>query len=67
MRKWYPIILIALAILDLGRSSYPRLPDQVPTHWDIHGNVNDYSSKTLGLFLLPVLMFVIWALMRGCP
>ena len=66
MRKWYPIILIALAIL-VSAISYPRLPDQVPTHWDIHGNVNDYSSKTLGLFLLPVLMFGIWALMRALP
>jgi uncharacterized membrane protein len=66
MRKWYPIILIALAIL-VSAISYPRLPNQVPTHWDIHGNANDYGSKSLGLFLLPVLMVGIWALMRALP
>ena len=36
--------------------AYPKLPQTVPIHWDIHGQVNGWASKS-SLFLYgPVLM-----------
>ena len=66
MRKWYPMSVVILAIL-VSVAVYPRLPDQVPTHWDMQGNVNDYSSRFVGAFLLPIIMLGIWGLMRVVP
>jgi uncharacterized membrane protein len=66
MRKWYPLSIVLLA-LAMSAAVYPRLPDQVPTHWDMHGNVDAYSSRAVGAFLLPVILIGIWALMRVLP
>lgn len=66
MRKWYPLSLIALAML-ISVIVYPRLPERVPTHWDIHGNVDGYSSRFVGTFLAPLVMIGIWGLMRVLP
>jgi uncharacterized membrane protein len=42
------IILATLAGIVVG---YPKLPDQIPTHWGLHGQVNGWSPKwTLFLF-----------------
>jgi uncharacterized membrane protein len=37
---------------------YPRLPEMIPTHWNIKGEVDQYSPKTFGAFLLPIGMLV---------
>jgi uncharacterized membrane protein len=37
---------------------YPRLPEMMPTHWNIKGEVDQYSPKTFGAFLLPIGMLV---------
>lgn len=42
-----------------GLVLWNKLPAQIGTHFDINGVPNGYSSKTVTVFLLPVLMFVI--------
>jgi len=32
---------------------YPRIPENMAFHWDISGQVDGYTSKHLGLFLIP--------------
>ena len=66
MRKWYPLSVIALAML-VSAITYPSLPDRVPTHWDMRGNVNDYSSKTMAVSLMPAIMVALWGLLRALP
>ena len=66
MRKWYPLCVIALTIL-ISMIVYARLPERVPTHWDMEGNVNGESSRFVGAFLLPIIMLGIWGLMRVLP
>lgn len=62
-------ILIALAILCilnfLGHLAlFPLLPEMVPTHWDVAGNVNGWSSRVanLGFALLPLGMLILFQL-----
>ncbi len=55
MRKWYPMALIAIAVA-VSVAVYPQLPERVPTHWNIHGEVDDYSSRAFGAFLIPMIM-----------
>ena len=55
MRKWYPMLLIAIAVA-VSVAVYPQLPDRVPTHWNARGEVDGWSSRTFGAFLIPLIM-----------
>ncbi len=36
----------------------PKLPEQVPTHWNADGEVDGYTSKPWGVYLLPIISTV---------
>jgi uncharacterized membrane protein len=44
-----------------------KLPDRVPTHFDIKGEPNDYSGKAFALLLLPVTNIVIYFILFFIP
>jgi uncharacterized membrane protein len=66
MRKWIPLALIVVAVV-ISIVAYPKLPDQVPTHWDLSGDVNGWSSRLWGAWMLPLIMAVVWLIMRAIP
>lgn len=43
---------------------YDRLPDPIPTHFDIHGVPDGWMPRAVGAWLTPGLTLVIWALVR---
>lgn len=43
---------------------YGDLPARVPTHFDLHGRVDGWSSRAIGAWLLPVTALGTWALVR---
>lgn len=43
---------------------YDRLPDPMPTHYDLHGVPNGWMPRPIGAFILPVLATFVWALVR---
>ena len=65
MRKWYVGPVFLLAALAFAIVVYPSLPEQVPTHWGMDGNVDDYTPKMPGAFLGPLLGLGIWGLLVG--
>ncbi len=52
-------ILIILGMFAAGFYAYPWLPDQIPSHWGVSGQVDDYMSKDMGIWLLPIITAVI--------
>lgn len=74
-RKWYLIPLgIVLISTILSIVMYPSLPDQVPTHWDMKGNVDGYMNKSIivallmpitQLFMLVLLFFTDYIIKRS--
>jgi uncharacterized membrane protein len=44
----------------VAAASWSRVPDTVPTHWNIYGEVDDYGGKFTGLLLLPLVALVIY-------
>lgn len=60
-------LFICLAVLAFSAIVYPRLPETIPTHWNIRGEVDGYGSKTWGAFLLPVMMFGLLGMFRILP
>jgi uncharacterized membrane protein len=65
-REW-PFLLILLIPLIAAIIIYPYMPEQVPTHWNIQGEVDDYSSKEFGTFFLPLLNIGLFVLFVAMP
>lgn len=61
-----PILLI-LITLAVGLYLYPQLPDRVPSHWDINGQINGYMPKTFSIYFFPGLILFIYVLMSVLP
>ncbi len=66
MRKWYPAAVVILAFLS-SALAWDRLPEQVPMHWDMHGEVDRYGSRLEGVFLLPAIMLFMAILIPVLP
>jgi uncharacterized membrane protein len=66
MRKWYPAVLIAVTAI-ASAVAYPRLPETVPSHWNLQGQVNGWQSRGSAAFLMPIVLLVLWGVMRGLP
>lgn len=65
-KEWY-IIIIILASLAFGIYVYPQLPDKIPTHWNIHGEVDGWSGKAFGVYFFPLLNLILYPLMILLP
>ena len=52
--------LVLLAIVGLV---YTRLPDQIPSHWDMQGNVDDTMPRFPGAFLPSLMGVALWFLL----
>lgn len=67
-RKYY-IGGFALILLSFVAAAilYPQLPAQVPTHWNIRGQVDGYSAKWTLLVLFPGIMAGMMGLMAALP
>ena len=66
MRKWIPLLLVVAAVA-VSIFYYSKLPDQMATHWDASGQPNGYSNRFLGAWLLPLIMAVVWLILRAIP
>jgi uncharacterized membrane protein len=55
--------IIAIQII-VGIYGYIVLPDTVPIHWGINGQVNGYGPKWVGTFLFPLLSVGIYMFIR---
>src|SRR5687768_2277186 len=49
------IAVVILAFL-LGAVLYDRLPDPMPTHFNFQGDIDGWTAKPWGVFLLPPVM-----------
>lgn len=56
-----------LIAVTLSLVFYPALPDPMPTHWNISGEVDGWSPKLLGAFLMPLVMAGVVALFAVLP
>jgi len=66
MRKWIPLLIVAIAVV-ASAVVYSQLPDRMPTHWGAHGQVNGWSARAWGAFVIPVVLLGLAGLMRVLP
>ena len=46
---------------------WSKLPESIPTHWNMQGEPDNYSSKTYGTLFLPVLNVAMYLLLLVLP
>lgn len=56
--KWTLVVtsLIILLPIAVGVLLWDKLPEQVPYHWGINGEVDGWATKTQAVFLMPLMM-----------
>lgn len=68
MRKTELVILIAVIFsFIIGIYLYPRMPEQMASHWNAQGNVDDYMSRFWGVFLMPFVFIGLALLFIAIP
>ena len=55
--NWLVIALMLIPVL-ITLIVWDRIPEEVPVHWNIKGEVDNYASKEFGMFLLPISMLI---------
>jgi uncharacterized membrane protein len=68
MTRVYWMISVALVAITVGVTAwlYGGLPEQIPTHWNIRGEVDGYGGKWT-LFIFPAMMVAMLALFYFLP
>jgi uncharacterized membrane protein len=67
LRTELPQLLIIVAMLALAAWSWQRLPEQIPTHWNLQGHVDGHGNKFVGLLLLPLTVAGLYFMMLLLP
>jgi uncharacterized membrane protein len=66
MRKWIPLLIVVAAFI-ASAVVYPRLPETMPTHFDMSGQPNGWSSRLFGAWIVPLFLLFMWGLVRVLP
>jgi uncharacterized membrane protein len=59
--------LFIIAAVGVAAFLYPSLPDAVPSHWNVDGEVDGYLSKPWGVIVLPLAAIFVFVVMRLIP
>ena len=60
------LIFIAITIA-VAAYLYPSLPEQIPTHWNFQGEVDDYTAKPWGVMIMPLMAIFVFVIMKLIP
>lgn len=66
MRKWIPFVVIVLAF-GASAAVYSDLPDRVPSHWNLSGEVDGWMSREWGAFIMPLVLVGLMAMFHLLP
>jgi uncharacterized membrane protein len=59
--------LFIVAAVSVAAFLYPSLPDPMPSHWNVHGEVDGYLPKPWGVAILPLSAILVFVVMRLIP
>jgi uncharacterized membrane protein len=60
-------LALILAMFVVAAVSWSYVPDRVPVHWNLQGEVDGYGGKFLGLLLVPLLTLGLYLLLLLLP
>lgn len=62
-----PLWIWLIGMLIAALLIYPHLPERVPSHWNIRGEVDAYSSRFFGAFFAPLMSIGLYLLLLVVP
>ena len=67
LKKEMPLMAFLLLMFISSTVLYRYVPEKIPTHWNAKGEIDGYSGKFLGLFLLPIIASILYILFLVLP
>jgi len=67
LRREILSLVLIVAAFAFSAVLYPRLPESLPTHWNIHGQPDGFTGKPWGPFVVPLLMTGLYLLFLVLP
>jgi len=64
--NWFVVALI-MSLYVLGYFLYPYLPERVPSHWNMAGQVDGYSSRIFHVLFFPSMILFLYIFMAIAP
>jgi uncharacterized membrane protein len=64
--EWFFWLILLLPFLYIP-FIWGKLPESIPTHWNIHGEPDKFSSKEVGTLMLPLVNFGMYLLLLFLP
>jgi uncharacterized membrane protein len=66
MRKLVaPLIILGAVVFSVA--VWSRLPERMPVHWGLNGQVDRYGSRVQAALFFPGMMLLVWLLLRFLP
>jgi len=65
-KDWFIIALIALTFI-VSLYFYPSLPNKIPSHWNVSGEIDGYSGRFFGAFGIPLMNLAFYFLFLFLP
>ena len=62
-----PQLLVIGAMFAAAAWAWPQLPDRLPIHWNIHGQVDGWGNKFMGLLFIPLTTLGLYLLLLLLP
>lgn len=50
--------IVILIPIFIGLFLWNRLPDEIPIHWNVYGEVDDWGHKSVAVFVLPLFLLL---------
>jgi uncharacterized membrane protein len=66
-RSELPQLAVIAAMFIAAAWAWGKLPDRLPTHWNLHGQVDGYGGKFAGLLLMPMVAGGMYLLILVLP
>lgn len=66
-RREWPHIALLVALFIIAAIIWPQVPDRLPVHWDLAGEVDRYGGKVEGLLLIPLIAHGLYWLLLLLP
>jgi uncharacterized membrane protein len=67
LRSEIPQLVLIAAMFVLATWAWARLPAQIPTHWNLQGEVDGRGNKFVGLLVLPLTVLGVYLLLILLP
>lgn len=67
LKRDWPLLALLLLLFGVGFYFYPRLPEEVPSHWNTRGEIDGYSSRFFGAFGIPLLSLALYVMFLVLP